>query len=184
MVDSILSILDTDYLLTFILSLPRNSQKFKRCIQYHTRVSLSSTLYITFVFYTNFLYTPSFLLEFAWFLTTTMSIVCLILVHSFLCLSLISDTNMFNRSIFRNISGDADSKWSMSWCPYELPFLGLASVRSIINGKYLSIATTYRSISAQSACPALHMYSTNKIPCNHWWRLTLSYYFIFWTMFK
>ena len=66
-------------------------------------------------FYTNFWYIPSFLIGFTCFLITTWSpvsnsLMSLSLLPSSLCLILLLDTRMLNRSIFINRSGDAASK--------------------------------------------------------------------------
>ena len=101
-----------------------------------------------------------------------------------LFLSLLSKNNMFIISIITNRGGDAASKWFKACCTHELPSLDLTDDSSIVNGKYLPIATNYQEISVMTTGPSFQAYNAKNTPCNHWRRLTLSAEFIFWDLLK
>ena len=70
------------------------------------------------------------MIKFTWLPTTTMypvsnSLMILNFLRSYLCLILISDTNMPNGSIFLNRSKNAASKWSGGLYPSEVSSLDL-----------------------------------------------------------
>ena len=90
----------------------------------------------------------------------------------------------FNSSLCLNISGNVDSKLYKACCNSEVTPLELYSDRSIGDGKYLPIPNTDQSMSFPSTGSALQAYSAKNTPCNHWWSLTLSTEFIFYTLFK
>ena len=116
-------------------------------------------MYGTFFLNTNFLYIPSFLLDFTCFLTTTRYPVSnhLMILSFFisLCLRLLSYTRILNNSICLNRIGDAASKLYKACFPSEVPFLKLSGYRSIVNGNFLPIPTTDRSISVPYTGTAL-----------------------------
>ena len=131
----------------------------------------------------------SFLLEFTWFLTTTISpvsnsLIILPLLCRSLCLSILSYTRMLNSSLCLNISGNSASKWSKSFCPHEVPSLDLYGNSSIENGNSLPIATTDWEILVPSTGPVFQAYNAKHSPWNHCWSLPLSSEFIFWALFK
>ena len=112
------------------------------------------------------------------------SLMSLPLLHSSLCISLLSDTRMLNNYIFLNKSVDAASKRSKACCHSEVPSLDLSGYRFILNGNYLPVATTYRAMLVLSTRTELQAYIAKNTPCNHWWRLPLSTEFIFCNFFK
>ena len=167
MVDGIFSILAADSF-NVILYLPRSSQKGKRCNQYEIDIAFSRTIYGPFVLDTSFWYIPSFLIDFNCLLTNTMSpvsnfLVRFTLLRISLCLSLLSETRIFNISICINRSGYAVSNLSKVCCLSELPSLDLYGDRYIGNGNYIPIPTTDQSISVPSTGPAFQLYGTKKL---------------------
>ena len=124
------------WFLHFIPDLPRPLKKGKLWSQYELGVAFSSTLYGPFVFHNNFWDIASFLIDFACFLTTTRYhvsnyLLILPLLHSYLCISLLSDTSMLNSYLCLNRSGCTLSNWSKSCCTFEVPSLVIAGGRSI-----------------------------------------------------
>ena len=174
---------------TFLLGLPRPSQKCEHWSQYELGVALSRNLYGPFVLNNNFSAILNFLLDFICFLNNTRSPVSnSLMIFTFfcssLCLGLLSDTRMLNNYLCLNMSGDAASKLTNDCCLSEVPPLNIAGDRSIGNGNYLPIATTDWSMSVPSTGTTLKVYSAKNTPCNHLWRLTLPFEFIFFTLFK
>ena len=157
---------------TFLPGLPIPSQKFKVWSQYEPCVSFYSNIQDTFFFNNNLWNYPYFLLEFNLLLTTTMSPVSKFLVRfslliSSLCLRLLFDANILNSNLLLNRSGDVDSKWSKSFCPYEVPYLHLSGYISIVNGNSLPISDTDQAISVSYTGPSLLMYNLQNNPYNH-----------------
>ena len=60
-----------------------------------------------------------------------------------------------------------DSKLSKTFCPSEVPSLGLAGDISIRNSNYMTICTSDRVRSILSIGPELHSYNTNDNPLNY-----------------
>ena len=75
---------------------------------------------------------------------------------------------MLNSSLSIDKSGNAASKGSNDWCPSKLPAIDLAGDRKIVNGEYLLIDTTYKSMSVPSTGLGLQSYSAKNNPCDHW----------------
>ena len=104
----------------------RPSHKGKQWNQYDLGVAFHRTMYGLFVLNKYFWDMPSFLLHFTCFFTTPSYpvpnyLLGLPLLHSYLCLSLLSDTRMLNASIYLKISGDVVSKWFKDCCNPEVP---------------------------------------------------------------
>ena len=86
------------------------------------------------------------------------------LLRSSLCLSLISDTRMFNSHLCINISGDTESKWYKDWYPSELPSLDPSGYSSIGNENSLPISTTDLETSVPSTGTTFQAYSAKNTP--------------------
>ena len=129
------------------------------------------------------------MIDFNCFLTTTISpvsnsLIRFPLLHSSLCISLLSDNRMLNSSLCLNIIGYVASEQPNYCCPSEVPSIELAVDKSFGNGNYMPIVTTDRAMSVPSKRPAFQAYNAKNNPVKHWQRLTLSYHFIFYTWFK
>ena len=86
-----------------------------------------------------------------WFLTIIMypvakSLICLTFFQSYLCIILLSETNMLNISLFINRSGDAASKRYMDFCNSEFPSLDHYDESLIGNVNSLPISATYQAM--------------------------------------
>ena len=81
-----------------------------------------------------------------------------------MCLRLLFDTKMFNRSLFLDRSEDAASKWSKACCHSKLPSLEFSGDKLIGNGNSFRLYATEQAITVPSTDRTFHSYNSKIFP--------------------